>query len=61
VRTNLDRERVSPDELFAEMHKAGLERLEQVRWAILETDGRISVVPADGDTSAPPDKDEGVL
>lgn len=41
----LDRERVSTDEVYAEMRKVGLERVEQVRWAVLETDGRISVVP----------------
>jgi uncharacterized membrane protein YcaP (DUF421 family) len=41
----LDRERVTPAEIFAEMHRAGLERLEQVRWAVLEDDGRIAVVP----------------
>lgn len=37
--------RVSPDEVFSEMHKSGLVRLEQVEWAILETDGRIAIVP----------------
>ncbi|WKB52094.1 DUF421 domain-containing protein [Eleftheria terrae] len=39
--------RVSPDEVFSEMHKSGLDRLEQVRWAILETDGSIAIVPTD--------------
>lgn len=48
---NLDTERVSPDEIYAEMHKAGLDRIEQVRWAILETDGRISLVPKRGPAS----------
>ncbi|AKJ27852.1 DUF421 domain-containing protein [Caldimonas brevitalea] len=43
----LNLNRVSPDEVYSEMHKSGLERLEQVRWAILECDGRISVVPTD--------------
>ncbi|MCR6630460.1 MAG: DUF421 domain-containing protein [Magnetospirillum sp.] len=42
---NCDRERISVEELFAEMHKSGLESLEQVRWAILEVDGKISIVP----------------
>lgn len=44
IAKNLNRERVSPDEVFSEMRKQGLERLEQVRWAVLESDGRISVV-----------------
>lgn len=45
VEENLNRERVSPDEVFAEMRKSGVDRLEQVRWAVLETDGKIAVVP----------------
>jgi uncharacterized membrane protein YcaP (DUF421 family) len=43
---NLSRERVTPEEIYGEMHKAGLEDLRQVRWAILETDGRIAIIPA---------------
>jgi uncharacterized membrane protein YcaP (DUF421 family) len=42
---NLNKERIAPDEIYAEMHKVGLETLEEVRWAILETDGRISIIP----------------
>lgn len=42
---NLNRERIAPEEIYSEMHHAGLARLEQVRWAILETNGRISIVP----------------
>jgi uncharacterized membrane protein YcaP (DUF421 family) len=43
----MNRERVTPDEIFSEMHKSGLERLEQVAWAILEDDGTITIVPED--------------
>jgi uncharacterized membrane protein YcaP (DUF421 family) len=43
---NLSRERVTPEEIYGEMHKVGLEELRQVRWAILETDGRIAIIPA---------------
>jgi uncharacterized membrane protein YcaP (DUF421 family) len=45
VPRHLDCERVTPDEVLAAMHESGLERMEQVKWAILGTDGRISVVP----------------
>lgn len=38
--------RITPDEIFSEMHKCGLTRLDEVEWAILEGDGMISVVPA---------------
>jgi uncharacterized membrane protein YcaP (DUF421 family) len=41
----MNRERVTTDEIFSEMHKSGLERLEQVAWAILETEGTITIVP----------------
>jgi uncharacterized membrane protein YcaP (DUF421 family) len=43
----LKRERVTPDEVFTEMHKVGLEELHQVRWALLEVDGKITVIPAE--------------
>ncbi len=42
---NLNKERVTPDEIFSEMHQAGLEHLSQVKWAVLEDDGKISIVP----------------
>lgn len=41
----MNRERVTPDEVFAAMRTFGLESLEQIKWAILETDGRISIIP----------------
>lgn len=42
---NLNRERVSTDEIYSEMHKSGLARLQDVKWALLETDGRIAIIP----------------
>lgn len=47
IEENLNKERVTPDEILTEIHKNGLEKLEQVKWAILETDGKISIVPLD--------------
>lgn len=41
----MDRERITARELFSEMHRVGLEELSQVRWAILETSGTITIVP----------------
>ena len=38
-------ERVSAEEIYSEMRKVGLERLSQVRWVLLEADGKIAVVP----------------
>jgi uncharacterized membrane protein YcaP (DUF421 family) len=45
---SLDRERVAPDEILDAMHRAGLERMEQVKWAVLYPDGTIAVVPWHG-------------
>lgn len=42
---NMNEERVSPEELFSEMHRSGIARLADVRWAILQTDGHIAIVP----------------
>jgi uncharacterized membrane protein YcaP (DUF421 family) len=42
---NLVTERVTPDEVLGEVRAAGYEDLGEVQWAILEADGRISVVP----------------
>lgn len=50
VEENLNKERITPDEVFGEMHKSGLEHLSQVKWAILETDGKISIVPEASDS-----------
>lgn len=40
-----NRERIQPEEILSEMHKSGLEHLSQVRWAILEADGDLTIVP----------------
>ena len=45
VTPNLNVEHVTPDEIFTEMHKAGFDQLDQIEWAVLEPDGRISIVP----------------
>jgi uncharacterized membrane protein YcaP (DUF421 family) len=42
---NMNKERVTPEEILVEMHKSGLYELKQVKWAVLETDGKISIVP----------------
>jgi uncharacterized membrane protein YcaP (DUF421 family) len=44
---NLSKERVTPGEIFNEMRKSGLDQLKQVKWAVLETDGKISIVAED--------------
>jgi uncharacterized membrane protein YcaP (DUF421 family) len=46
VQAHLDRERISVHDIFAAMHKVGLQRLDQLEWAILEGDGKIALVPS---------------
>jgi len=40
----LARERIAPEEVYSAMHRAGLEHIEQVRWAILEPEGRVAII-----------------
>jgi len=46
IEDSLDRERIAPTDIFSAMHKVGLERLDQVEWAILESDGKIALIPS---------------
>lgn len=59
IEENLNKERVTPGEVFSAMRKSGLERLEQVKWAILEGDGKISVVPEESHSQGNPVKPYG--
>jgi uncharacterized membrane protein YcaP (DUF421 family) len=45
---NMNKERISPDEIYTEMRKVGLHELAQVRWVVLESDGKLSVIPREG-------------
>jgi uncharacterized membrane protein YcaP (DUF421 family) len=51
---NMNRERVTAEEIFSEMHKAGVEQIEEVKWAILESDGSITIIPYN-----PADREKG--
>lgn len=58
VPENMNRERVSPEEIVSQMHESGLERMDQVKWGILETDGKISFVPWMESGTTPRKKEE---
>lgn len=47
LESKMNKERITPEEIFSEMHKSGIETLSQVKWAILEGDGKISFIRAD--------------
>jgi uncharacterized membrane protein YcaP (DUF421 family) len=44
---NLDRERIDKDELASEMRLAGIARLDEIAWAILEPEGKIAFIRKD--------------
>jgi uncharacterized membrane protein YcaP (DUF421 family) len=44
IRKNLDRNRITVDELRAAARRQGIARLEDVEWAVLETGGQISFI-----------------
>lgn len=48
LEANMNVERMSADELFGEMHRAGVARLEDVEWAILQSDGHVAIIPVRG-------------
>jgi uncharacterized membrane protein YcaP (DUF421 family) len=58
LEANMKRDRLTRSELEAEMRLAGIARLDQVRWAILEPEGKISFIgrgadPGDSDDDRP--------
>src|SRR5690606_27025195 len=53
----LHRDRLRPDEIASEMHKAGITDIGQIRWAILEPDGQLAFIRKDDDDTSPPEGD----
>jgi uncharacterized membrane protein YcaP (DUF421 family) len=45
IKRNLDRNRITVDEVVAAAREQQVDRLDKVRWAVLETNGRISIIP----------------
>jgi uncharacterized membrane protein YcaP (DUF421 family) len=45
IKRNLDRNRITFDEIAAAAREQQLETVDEVKWAVLETSGRISIVP----------------
>jgi uncharacterized membrane protein YcaP (DUF421 family) len=44
VSRNLRRERITPEEIAAEARLQQIESLDEIRWAVLETNGKISFI-----------------
>ena len=47
ITRNMARERISTEELLAQARLQGYAGLEQVRWAVLETNGQVSFISSD--------------
>lgn len=47
----LDRERISADEILNEIRAIGYERFDQMKWVVLEPDGKLSCIPYDHDAN----------
>ena len=59
LRENLRRDRLTLAEIESEMRLAGIPRLSDVAWAIVEPRGRISFIPRDNDQETNPDTEDG--
>ena len=57
IEANLRRDRITRAEVEAEMRLAGIAHMDQVAWAILETQGKISFIRKDGGGVKPDDDD----
>ncbi len=59
LRKNLRKELITIEELMAALRENGIEDIRTVKAAFMESDGRISVVAANGQSSPPPDQPRG--
>jgi uncharacterized membrane protein YcaP (DUF421 family) len=50
----LNKEHVTPEEIMEEARKSGVDSIERIKWAVLEPDGRIAIVPEQGDNGDSP-------
>jgi uncharacterized membrane protein YcaP (DUF421 family) len=56
LRANLRRELLTEDDVMAEIRQQGLEDLSHVKAAYLESDGRMSIIPCEGEQTHKPEK-----
>ena len=52
LKERTDKERIDEDDILEAARESGLERMSQIKYAILERDGKLSIIPVD-------DKNEG--
>ncbi|HWT42210.1 MAG TPA: DUF421 domain-containing protein [Sphingopyxis sp.] len=61
IRDNLHRDRLTTDEIESEMRLAGIARLSDVEWAILEPQGKISFIKRSGGEARQRDAEDGAV
>ena len=61
VERNLERERIDRDELGSEMRLAGIGNLDQIAWAILEPEGKISFIRRNGEDAGQQSNQESAV
>ena len=60
LRRNMRREHVTPDEIMARLREHGIDKLEAVKLATMESDGEITVIQRDGQAQDSPKHAKGV-
>ena len=60
VSENLRRDRLTRDEILSKMRLAGIGRMSDVAWAILEPQGKMSFIKKDGGDARQQDRDDPV-
>ncbi|MGH6696008.1 DUF421 domain-containing protein [Sphingopyxis sp.] len=60
VTENLRRDRLTRDEILSEMRLAGIGRMSEVAWAILEPQGKMSFIKKDDQAAQQQDRDDPV-
>ena len=53
LRERIDKERVDESDILAAARREGLERMAQIKYAVLERNGQISIIPRDDASSGP--------
>ncbi len=61
VNETMDLERIPAEELASEMRRAGIEKLEDVKWAVLESGGRIAIIGYDARDVRSQDEEESIV
>lgn len=56
IKPTMDAERVPEEDILSEARGVGIESLDQIALAVLETSGKISIIPKSGPVTQPPGK-----